>query len=241
MTDYRADIDGLRALAVLSVVVFHFNNSWLPGGFIGVDIFFVISGYLITGNIYRGIQSNNFSFFDFYSKRIRRIIPAASFVILVTLVAGHFILIPDDLRDLSISALASQLSVANIYFTYFFNSSYFAPDAELQPLLHFWSLGVEEQFYMFWPVMLLFFIRWMTVNFLILSALVIAIASFLFAEMMLSTQPMFAYYMLPARAGQLLFGAVCFLWSIKIYNNQTAINDSVCRFYSMTGLSLIHI
>ncbi|KGK42883.1 hypothetical protein LH51_03895 [Nitrincola sp. A-D6] len=185
MVNYRSDIDGLRAIAVLSVILFHFNNGWLPGGFVGVDVFFVISGYLITGNIYKNIKSDSFSFVDFYSRRIRRIIPAASLVVLVTLIAGHFILVPEDLIDLSFSALASQLSVANIYFTYFLNASYFAPDAELQPLLHFWSLGVEEQFYIFWPIILLVLLSRLSNTIVSLAAIGLAIASFVLAQAML--------------------------------------------------------
>jgi peptidoglycan/LPS O-acetylase OafA/YrhL len=231
---YRPDIDGLRAVAVLSVVIFHFNNNWLPGGFIGVDIFFVISGYLITGNIYKSIQSNTFSFADFYARRIKRIIPAATVVILVTLIFGHFILIPDDLMDLSVSALASQLSLANIYFTYFFSSGYFTPDAKMQPLLHFWSLGVEEQFYMFWPIVLMFLSLKLSYKNLLLATFALAIVSFIVAQITLISNPMFSYYMLPSRAGQLLVGAICFLLFLRINQNPTT-DSNLVYFYKIAA------
>ncbi len=153
---YRPDIEGLRAVAVAAVVLFHIDNTWLPGGFVGVDVFFVISGYLITANIYYDQQAGNFSLAAFYKRRIRRIMPVLSFVIVATLFAGQFILIPDDYQRLAATAIAAQLSAANVYFTYFLDTSYFAESANLEPLLHLWSLGVEEQFYLFWPLLLTF-------------------------------------------------------------------------------------
>lgn len=113
---YRADIDGLRALAVLAVVIFHLNKQWLPGGFVGVDIFFVISGFLITGIVARQAASGSFSFADFYMRRVRRILPAAQLATLSTLAFGSIFMLPDDAKALSLSAVASTVSAANIYF-----------------------------------------------------------------------------------------------------------------------------
>lgn len=206
---YRPDIDGLRAIAVLSIVLFHVDATWLPGGFVGVDIFFVISGYLITGNLLKAMQPGTFSFTDFYRRRIKRIMPAMLFVTLISLVAGQFILLPDDLNKLAESAIASALSAANVYFTYFLDTSYFAPETAHQPLLHLWSLGVEEQFYLIWPAALLALYKMKRRALLLLSITTVAALSFLLAELLLSTAPMFAYYMLPTRAGQLLLGASC--------------------------------
>jgi peptidoglycan/LPS O-acetylase OafA/YrhL len=207
-TQYRPDIDGLRAIAVLAVVLFHVDANWLPGGFIGVDVFFVISGFLITRNLVTSMSSGTFTFADFYRRRIRRIIPAMIFVTAVTLFVGHFILLPDDLSRLSASAIATALSGANIFFTYFFDTSYFAPAANQQPLLHMWSLGVEEQFYLIWPAMLLLAFRGGRKTVLAVIG-VVTVASFVLAWWVVPSQPMFAYYMLPTRAGQLLAGAFC--------------------------------
>ena len=206
---YRADIDGLRAIAVLAVLVFHIKASFLPGGFAGVDVFFVISGFLITSNIARGMSDNRFSFSEFYRRRILRIIPPLMIVAIVSLILGQFIFLPEDLNKLAWSAVASALSVANIYFYAFLDTSYFAADASVNPLLHLWSLGVEEQFYIFWPIALIGLMTvkprmalWLTFG--------VGAASFLFAEFMVHQNPMFAYYMLPTRAGQLLAGATVF-------------------------------
>lgn len=207
--NYRPDIDGLRALAVVSVILFHFNPSLLPGGFAGVDIFFVISGYLITTNILKGVEAGSFSLLEFYRRRALRILPNLFFVVFVTLLAAHFIFQPKDYLELAYSALASILSVANIYFTYFLDTSYFAPGTDQQPLLHIWSLGVEEQFYLFWPLILLLAYGFIKNKKLIgVLAVLLCCASFIYAEAMIKSNPMFAYYMLPTRAGELLIGGL---------------------------------
>ncbi len=206
---FRDDVQGLRAIAVLAVMIFHFDPDWLPGGFIGVDIFFVISGFLITGNIFKERAAARFSLAEFYRRRIKRIIPVLTVVILVTLVAGHFILLPDDFSRLAWTALASQLSLANVYFTYFLDTGYFAADAKLEPLLHLWSLGVEEQFYLLWPTALLLCLALpFRISLLIFAG--VATASFALGEFLLPLDPQFAFYMLPTRAGELLAGALCF-------------------------------
>ncbi|WP_417478105.1 acyltransferase family protein [Maricaulis sp.] len=207
---YRADIDGLRALAVLSVVLFHIDKSWVPGGFIGVDIFFVISGFLITGNIAQEIERGSFKVTEFYRRRIRRIMPALSVVLLTCLLAGQILFLPDDMQDLAFSAIASQLSLANFYFLFSLDTGYFADDSALHPLLHLWTLGVEEQFYLLWPLAL-FAVGARGFNRVLIGALfVIAAASFIAAQLIAPEAPMTAYYMLPTRAGQLLAGALCY-------------------------------
>jgi peptidoglycan/LPS O-acetylase OafA/YrhL len=210
---YRPDIDGLRAIAVLAVVLFHIDASLLPGGFAGVDIFFVISGFLITGNIIKDAGSaQGFSWTEFYRRRALRILPVLFVVLLATLTAGHFILLPEDLSTLSYSSLAAVFSAANVYFTYFLDTSYFAEDSNLQPLLHLWSLGVEEQFYLFWPIILVALLTRFARRWLLSVTLLLTIASFLLAEVLIPREPMFAYYMLPARAGELLIGALLAIW-----------------------------
>jgi peptidoglycan/LPS O-acetylase OafA/YrhL len=210
---YRPDIDGLRALAVLAVVIFHFNKEWLPGGFIGVDIFFVISGYLITGIIFRQISTEAFTFTEFYIRRARRILPAALFLILITTIFGLAFMVPMDIEELAYSSIASTLSVANIYFWKFLDTGYFAASADMVPLLHMWSLGVEEQFYLVWPALIFFIFRIGGRNGVISAALLIATVSFLYGESKLESDASFAYYMLPSRAGELLIGALAFFAS----------------------------
>lgn len=207
---YRPDIDGLRALAVLAVVIFHFNKQWLPGGFVGVDIFFVISGYLITGIVARQLAKGEFRFSDFYLRRIRRIFPAAAFMIFVTLLAGVTLMLPSDVNDLSGSALASVLSVANIYFWKYLDISYFAASSDMVPLLHMWSLGVEEQFYLLWPAFLFFAFAYLQRRWIVIISLLLAVASFSWGQLNLASDQKFAYYMLPSRAGELLIGAVTY-------------------------------
>lgn len=162
---YRADIDGLRALAVISVLLFHINAKWLPNGFLGVDIFFVISGYLITTIIYKGIlnsgNTGGFSYKEFYTRRIKRILPTFFSVVFVCIIASNLFLVPgSDLRAFEHSTLASVLFLANIFFAR--GSSYFDISANEKPLLHIWSLSVEEQYYFIAPlvVMLLMYFSW---------------------------------------------------------------------------------
>lgn len=152
-TTYRADIDGLRAIAVLLVVVFHAFPGVLSSGFIGVDIFFVISGFLISSIILNQTQAGTFRLRDFYARRIRRIFPAFLVVTGATVVFGWLVLFPDEYVDLGTYALASAAFVANIVF--YLRVDYFAPDMATQPLIHTWSLSVEEQFYLIWPLLLL--------------------------------------------------------------------------------------
>jgi peptidoglycan/LPS O-acetylase OafA/YrhL len=150
---YRADIDGLRAIAVLAVVGYHAMPAIVPGGYVGVDIFFVISGFLITGLLLADADANKLSLSNFFARRIRRIFPALILVIAVTLFAGWFLLLTSEFLPLSRSAAAAAGFVAN--FQFWREVGYFDSAAELKPLLHLWSLSVEEQFYLLWPVMLL--------------------------------------------------------------------------------------
>ena len=149
---YRADIDGLRALAVLSVVVFHAFPGVMPGGFIGVDIFFVISGFLISTILLENLGRGTFSFAEFYSRRIRRIFPALLVVLSASYAFGWFALLPDEFMQLGKNIAAGAGFVSN--FLLWSESGYFDTAAEVKPLLHLWSLGIEEQFYIVWPLLL---------------------------------------------------------------------------------------
>ena len=153
---YRPEIDGLRALAVIAVILFHAKIA-LSGGYVGVDIFFVISGYLITSLIVKDLQEGTFTFTAFLERRIRRIVPAMSVVVIAVLVAGWFLIMPEDYVSLGMSAMALAAVVANIYF--WRNTSGYFANTEEMPLLHTWSLAVEEQFYLIMPLFLVIAFR----------------------------------------------------------------------------------
>lgn len=206
---YRTEIDGLRALAVLPVIFFHGGFETFTGGFVGVDIFFVISGYLITSIILFEIKSDQFQIINFYERRARRIIPALFVVMLTCLPFSWFILMPEDLEAFSKSLIAVSLFSSN--FLFWHTSGYFDIAAELNPLLHTWSLAVEEQYYILFPIFLLlawqYSRRWIT---LILS--VIMITSLLAAQWGSGKIPTFTFFMLPTRGWELLIGALVALY-----------------------------
>ncbi|WP_417490883.1 acyltransferase family protein [Maricaulis sp.] len=210
-SNYRPDIDGLRAIAVMAVVLFHIDKSWVPGGFIGVDIFFVISGFLITGNITADIGRGSFSIAGFYQRRIKRIVPALMALLFVTLLVGQLVMLPADFKDLTLSSVFSALSLANFYFLFSVDTGYFADDSTTIPLLHLWTLGVEEQFYLLWPLVLAAWGSRRYGRFILIGLGIVALVSFVLAQLVAPAAPMTAYYMLPMRAGQLLAGAICLL------------------------------
>lgn len=212
---YRPDIDGLRAVAVLAVILFHMSKSLLPGGFVGVDIFFVISGFLITRNILDDLEHGSFSILDFYRRRVKRIAPAMFAVILATVLVAQLILLPVDAEKAAQSALWSTLSLANVYFWLFQETGYFANSSEELPLLHLWSLGVEEQFYLLWPLLLLLAYPLLRGRFLLAGGLGVAALSFVGGELLFEHAPAFTYYMLPTRAGELIFGALVAVAVVK--------------------------
>jgi len=154
---YRPDIDGLRAIAVLSVVAFHAFPSWMKGGFIGVDVFFVISGFLISTIIFENLDKGTFSFSEFYARRIKRIYPALLIVLTASIVFGWFSLLADEYKQLGKHTMAATGFISN--FVLWSEAGYFDNSAETKPLLHLWSLGIEEQFYFIWPLLCWFFWR----------------------------------------------------------------------------------
>ena len=200
---YRPDIDGLRALAILSVVLYHGGLLRIGGGFTGVDIFFVISGYLIGGQIYSEIVAGSFRFANFYRRRARRILPAFFAVLAFVLAAGLILLSPIDLARLARSACAAAASASNILFWH--SASYFDTRSDLNPLLMTWSLGVEEQFYAVIPLLLVLVFR-LRRNAVLPAVLIISVASFLLSWIALASYPAFVFYMLPARAWELGIG-----------------------------------
>lgn len=201
---YRPDIDGLRAVAVLSVVIFHAWPAILPGGFIGVDIFFVISGFLISSIIFKSVEQGSFSYADFYSRRIKRIFPALVLVLAASLSIGWFALFADEYQMLGKHVASGAVFVSN--FTLLNESGYFDPAAELKPLLHLWSLGIEEQFYIVWPL-LIYAVAKLRIN-LLVTTVVFAVLSFGLNIERIDAHLVQTFYGPITRFWELMFGAI---------------------------------
>lgn len=198
---YRPDIDGLRAIAVLAVVLFHAHLPFVHGGYVGVDVFFVISGFLITA-----ILLQDASIVRFYQRRARRILPALFALVIVTLLLGLLLFLPHDLVSLARSTASTLLFGSNVWF--WRQSGYFAAETELWPMLHTWSLGVEEQFYIAFPLIVAVFSRWPRLRLAILFA-VLALGSLAVAIYLMShAKAVMAFYLAPMRAWELLIGSI---------------------------------
>lgn len=232
--DYRREIDGLRAVSVLSVIFFHADFKAFSGGFIGVDIFFVISGYLITTILLNEKSAGTFTLANFYERRARRILPALFVVLFACLPVAWLWLVPVDMKSFLQSLIAVSGFASNIFF---YNSTgYFDTAAEWKPLLHTWSLAVEEQYYLFFPIFLM--LTWKLRKRWIFSLLiVIAIASFAAAQWSSTTNPAAAFYLLPARGWELLIGALVAFY-ITSYGN-LHFSNRVSQIGSSVGLLLI--
>jgi peptidoglycan/LPS O-acetylase OafA/YrhL len=218
---HRSDIDGLRALAVLPVVLFHLDVEALSGGFVGVDIFFVISGFLITSIIANEMWQGRFSFLDFYERRVRRIFPALILVIAISSLAAWCLLLPNELAAYGQSVLATALFGSNFYF--WRQSGYFDPAADTKPMLHTWSLSVEEQFYLLFPIFLIFAMRWLRTRRAVEIAVVaMALASFLLSLYGVAYKPKAAFFLAPSRAWELLMGAIVALGTIPALTSERA-------------------
>lgn len=213
---YRIELDGLRAIAVIAVILFHLGLG-CPGGFVGVDVFFVISGFLITGIIQRDIQNKTFSLKEFWERRIRRIFPALCTVIITTLIIGSCFLLPNELEELGKSSVAQALLVANVFF--WRDTGYFAGDAELKSLLHTWSLAVEEQFYLIFPFFLLTLKRLSNCKVLIFMS-TLTLISFLLSVYGTITHPSASFFLLPTRSWELLFGCMLSLIPLQLSNQR---------------------
>ena len=206
---YRAEIDGLRAIAVLPVILFHAGQPAFAGGYVGVDVFFVISGFLITGILLREHELGTASVAVFYERRARRILPALFAVIVATLPFAWAWMMPHQLEAFARSLIVVPLFVPNVLF--WRETSYFAPASELKPLLHTWSLGVEEQFYFIFPLVLPLLLRRGRLSMPILALGLVA--SFVLCEWAARAQPNANFYLLPTRAWELLIGAFAAVWS----------------------------
>lgn len=212
--NYRADIDGLRAVAAIAVVAFHGFPAIMSGGYIGVSIFFVISGYLISTILFKGFDKNNFDFVDFYIKRIRRIFPSLIVILFFAFFLGWLVLLPDEFILLGKYVAGGSIFIDN--FLAWSNAGYFDKNAELKPLLHLWSLGIEEQFYIFWPLTLWLFWR-LKINFWVPVALFIAI-SFGLNLHEISLNPTAAFYAPWTRMWEILSGGL--LAYIHLYKSK---------------------
>lgn len=213
---YRADIDGLRALAILSVVIFHAFPSVLRGGFVGVDVFFVISGFLISGIIFKSLQRGGFSFAEFYAHRIKRIFPALTIVLTSCYAFGWFVLLPNEFKQLGKHIAAGAGFVQN--FVLWSEVGYFDTAAELKPLLHLWSLAIEEQFYLFYP--LLVFIVWRAGLNVLLLVLLLGLLSFAFNVMNVVQSPVSTFFMPQTRFWELLAGALLAYLQLPLHGRQ---------------------
>lgn len=230
---YRAEIDGLRALAVVPVIFFHAGFQIFSGGFVGVDVFFVISGYLITTIIINEMDAGDFSLLNFYTRRAKRILPALFLVMLVCLPFAAFSFLPIAMKDFSQSLVAVSAFISNVLF--WTESGYFEADAELKPLLHTWSLAVEEQYYIIFPLFLM--ITWKLGRRWILAMLaVISVSSLAFAQWSAYHDPAAAFYLLPTRAWELLIGAIA---AFYLQRREIRLPHSAHQIGSLLGLALI--
>ena len=238
--DYRREIDGLRALAVLPVILFHAGFETFSGGFVGVDVFFVISGYLITSIILSELEQGKYSIVNFYERRARRILPALFLVMLVCIPFAWFWLLPRDMKDFSQSLAAVSVFASNILF--WRESGYFDKAAELKPLLHTWSLAVEEQFYVLFPLFLMLFWRLGKRWILILLA-VVFVASLCVAQSLTHSQwgslakTAASFFLLPTRGWELLIGAFAAFYLSKA--NRTEFSRCVGEVGGWVGVALI--
>ena len=232
-TKYRADIDGLRAIAVLSVVGFHAFPDSIKGGFIGVDIFFVISGFLISTIIFENLAHNSFSFFEFYIKRIRRIFPSLLMVLIATFVLGWHILLPDEYKRLGKHIAAGAGFVSN--FVLLHESGYFDNAAETKPLLHLWTLAVEEQFYIAWPLLL--WVAWKRKFNLLTVAIVVAVISFVLNIKGFNADSIATFYSPQTRFWELMTGSI--LAYTTLYQSNIFSTRKISYFNIFTDIVMV--
>ena len=231
---YRPEIDGLRAIAVVPVILFHAGIQAFGGGYIGVDVFFVISGYLITSIILSELAGKTFSFIGFYERRARRILPALFFMMAVCLPFAWFWLLPHELKGFSQSLAAVTTYTSNIYF--WITTGYFEIAAELRPLLHTWSLAVEEQYYLLFPIILTLGMKWSRKG-IVAILIVLALFSLFLAQYLSVIKPSFSFYLLPTRIWELLVGTLLAFYFQ--YSRQGVKKGFIYEFGSIVGILLL--
>lgn len=229
---YLPFVDGLRAIAILAVVAFHAVPQFVPGGFVGVDVFFVISGFLITRFIAEEMHEGTFSLFQFYVRRARRLLPAAIVCFVAVAVLSAFILLPDAYWYFGRSLMSAVLMYANIFF--YNTGGYFSAPALEKPLMHTWSLAVEDQFYLTWPVLLLLLFPRVSKRTIITVAVIAAGASLVYAEREILRDSEFAFFLLPTRAWELLLGVL-----VALLNLKGRLNSTVAEGFAGLGLVAI--
>lgn len=233
---YRPEIDGLRAIAVLPVILFHAGFTIFEGGFVGVDIFFAISGYLITSIIVSDLDVNKFSLTSFYQRRARRILPALFFVLICTATCSWFWMLPGEMKSFCDSLIAVPLFISNFFF--YFTSGYFDSASEFKPLLHTWSLAVEEQFYFFFPLLMI--ATWKfgkRFNLLLLAT--VSLLSLGIAQHLSIANPSFSFYLLPTRCWEIFAGAILSIYLYKKKNILWFDKAPYPTIFSIFGLALI--
>lgn len=222
---FRYDINGLRALAIIAVLIFHYNNSLLQGGFTGVDVFFVISGYLMTSIILNELNNNSFSLVQFYKARAKRIIPALLVICFILASIGYIFFEPMTYKLVGKHIAASLVFISNII--YYNEAGYFEIDSQYKFLLHTWSLSVEWQFYIIYPIILIILHRLLKSNPLKIAILFITIISLILSVYLTSFNPNFAFYMLPTRMWELLIGSLAFLYPLTLSKNKKIIIETI--------------
>ncbi|MAS96511.1 MAG: hypothetical protein CMO55_25260 [Verrucomicrobiales bacterium] len=233
---YRPEIDGLRSVAVFAVLIFHLEKDWLPGGFLGVDVFFTISGYLITAIILRECEQGSFSLKNFWLRRIKRLFPALVFMVGSVLLAGFFLLIRPERFELPWQATSSLFSFANIYF-WRTTGGYWTQSSESNPLLHTWSLSLEEQFYLCFPIILII-LRRFGVKAQFTATVILTAASLALSILATPAFRSASFYLLPPRMWELLLGALLAFLHIKTKHTSSR-SSSISRFLPDLGLALI--
>lgn len=230
MTEYRKEIDGLRAIAVLSVMLFHAGIPGFSGGFLGVDVFFVISGFLITSIVLKEVRQGNFSLARFYERRARRILPAYTFVVLCTIPLAWQLMLAPQLKNYFEVLLSSMFFVSNIFL--WTQTGYFQEDAERNPLLHTWSLGVEEQFYLLFPLLMMVVLRGKAETRFVVMILILSLISLSLSEIFSRISPDANFFLLPFRFWELGVGVVC-----AFFMSRKKISGS--SLFSFLGLMMI--
>lgn len=231
---YRSDIDGLRAIAVLLVVLFHAKFTSISGGFIGVDVFFVISGFLISIIISKEVSQNRFSYKTFYLRRIKRLVPALVALLILTTIPAYLFLFSDDFEIFARNLIHAFLTTSN-FFLWQNTGGYFSPNTDLFPLLHTWSLAVEEQFYFIWPALFLLFYKLTGGKYLNTLFTILLVILILLSVYLANTSPHSAYFLLPARAFELMMGALLATSYSQLPHFKRNINHTL----SISGLALI--
>ena len=231
---YRSEIDGLRAIAVIPVVFFHAGFNFFSGGYVGVDVFLVISGYLITTIILKGLENKTFSIINFYERRARRILPALIFIIFITSILSFIFLTRSELSSYFRSVIATLLFYSNFYF--WKTSPYFKAESDLEPLLHTWSLSIEEQFYLLFPLLLIFFFKYFKKNIFLLFSFGFILSLLVCQFLALKTSGNFNFYFTFSRAWELALGAIT---AYYLFYNKLVLSNNLKNTFSLIGLLLI--